>query len=68
VFRNGIFEFNITQLTGFINAHADHFPIEAINVASIPNYDDSRLDQATIAAAARMIEPSLHAEEKLKSG
>jgi hypothetical protein len=51
VFRNGTFEFNITQLTGFIGAHADHFPIEAVNVASIPNYGDSRLAQATIAAA-----------------
>jgi hypothetical protein len=51
VFRNGIFEFNITRLTAFIESQTDRFPIEAVPVASIPNYGDSRLDQTTIAAA-----------------
>jgi hypothetical protein len=51
VFRNGIFEFNITRLMAFVEARADRFPIEFVAVASTPNYGDSRLDHATIAAA-----------------
>src|SRR5271166_2660941 len=51
VFCNGIFEFNITRLMAFVGAHPDRFPIEAVTVASTPNYGDSRLDQSTIAAA-----------------
>lgn len=51
VFRNGIFEFNITRLMAFVGAHPDRFPIEAVTVASTPNYGDSSLDQSTIAAA-----------------
>jgi hypothetical protein len=51
VFRNGIFEFNITRLLAFIDAHTERFPREAVAVASTPEYGDSRLDQATIAAA-----------------
>lgn len=51
VFSNGIFNFNISRLTLFIEAHTDRFPVEAAEVASTTHYDDSRLDQATVAAA-----------------
>jgi hypothetical protein len=61
VFRNGIFEFNITRLMAFIEAHAHRFPIEFVAVASTPNYGDSRLDQTTI-AAADLSRPVLFAE------
>jgi len=61
IFCNGIFEFNITRLTTFIETHADRFPIEIVAVASTPNYGDSRLDQATI-SAADLSRPVLFAE------
>jgi hypothetical protein len=61
VYRNGIFDFNITRLTAFIEAHTDRFPIEAVAVASTPNYGDSRLDQTSI-AAADLARPVLFAE------
>jgi hypothetical protein len=51
-FRNGIFEFNITQMTAFIEANPDRFPREYIAVAGVPNYGgDESLDQKTIATA-----------------
>jgi hypothetical protein len=61
VFRNGIFEFNITRLTAFIETHADRFPTEAVAVASTPDYGDARLDQTTL-AAADLSRPVLFAE------
>jgi hypothetical protein len=61
VFRNGIFEFNITRFTGFIETRADRFPIEIVAVAGIPNYGDARLNQATI-ADADLSRPVLFAE------
>jgi len=50
-FRNGIFEFNITRLLAFIEAHAEQFPIEFIAVADIPDYGSSRLDEETVRPA-----------------
>jgi hypothetical protein len=51
-FRNDIFEFNITRMMSFIEAHPDRFPRAIVAVASMPNYcEDDRLDQATIATA-----------------
>jgi hypothetical protein len=61
VFCNGIFEFNVTRLLAFIHAHTHRFPVEVVAVASIPNYDDSRLDQTTI-AASDLSRPVLFAE------
>jgi hypothetical protein len=60
-FRNGIFEFNITRFMAFIETHPDRFPVEAVPVASIPNYGGSHLDQTTI-AAADLSRPVLFAE------
>lgn len=51
MFRNGIFEFNITRLMAFIETHVARFPIEDLAVASVPDYgSDARLNQTTIAA------------------
>lgn len=61
VFRNGIFEFNVTRLMAFIEARPDRFPRETVAVASTPNYGDARLDQTTI-AAADITRPVLFAE------
>lgn len=61
VFRNGIFEFNITRLTAFIEAQPERFAIDSVTVASIPGYSDSRLDQATV-EAADLSRPVLFAE------
>jgi hypothetical protein len=35
---NGIFEFNISRLLAFLDAHAERFPIETIEIAAISNY------------------------------
>lgn len=61
MFCNGIFEFNITRFMAFIETHPDRFPVEAVAVASIPNYGGSHLDQTTI-AAADLSRPVLFAE------
>jgi hypothetical protein len=61
MFCNGIFEFNITRFMAFIETHPHRFPIEAVAVASIPNYGGSHLDQTTI-AAADLSRPLLFAE------
>lgn len=61
-FRNGIFEFNITQMTAFIEANPDRFPRETVAVASVPNYGgDEHLDHSTI-ASADLSRPVLFAE------
>jgi hypothetical protein len=61
VFRNGVFEFNITRLTAFVEAQPDRFAIESVAVGSIPGYGDSHLDQATV-GAADLSRPVLFAE------
>lgn len=61
LYRNGIFEFNITRLVEFIANHADRFPIEKWPVASIIDYGGSRLNHATI-ATADLLKPVLLAE------
>jgi hypothetical protein len=38
IFLNGIFEFNISRLLAFLDAHAERFPIETIEIAAISNY------------------------------
>jgi hypothetical protein len=61
IFCNGIFEFNITRLIAFIESHPDRFPVETVTVATIPNYGNSNLDEATI-ATADLTRPVLFAE------
>lgn len=48
LYPNGIFEFNITRLLAFIDAHARRFPIESVAVAEIPDYGGSALDEDAI--------------------
>ena len=50
-YPNGIFEFNITRLLTFIDAHPGDFPIEPIPVADIPDYGSSRLDESAVLSA-----------------
>jgi hypothetical protein len=61
VFRNGIFEFNVTRLSAFVEAQPERFAIESVAVASVPGYGDSHLDQATV-DAADLSRPVLFAE------
>jgi len=51
VFRNGIFEFNITRLLAFIDAHSELFSVEFIAVADIPGYGGSHLDEKAVRSA-----------------
>jgi hypothetical protein len=60
-FRNGIFEFNITRLLSYMDAHAERFPIYLIAVADIPDYGGSRLDEEAV-RAADLLRPVLFAE------
>jgi hypothetical protein len=50
-YPNGIFEFNITRLIAFIDAHPEGFPLEPIPVVDIPDYGSLRLNEATICSA-----------------
>jgi hypothetical protein len=50
-YPNGIFEFNITRLLTFIDAHPEDFPLEPVPVADIPNYGGTNLDTATVHSA-----------------
>jgi hypothetical protein len=50
-YPNGIFEFNITRLLTFIDAHSEDFPLEPVPVADIPDYGSSRLDEAAVSSA-----------------
>jgi hypothetical protein len=40
LFPNGIFEFNISRLLSFIQAHADRFPVEPVELT------DSKVEEA----------------------
>lgn len=51
-YRNGIFEFNISQLLAHIDAQAERFPIEFVALATIPDYGGgSDLDEEAVLAA-----------------
>jgi hypothetical protein len=50
-YPNGIFEFNITRLLTFIDAHPEDFPLEPVSVADIPDYGSSRLNEAAVLSA-----------------
>ena len=51
LFPNGIFEFNISRLLSFIQAHADRFPVEPVELTDIPDYGDAGLDEKAICTA-----------------
>jgi hypothetical protein len=52
LYPNGIFEFNITRLLAFIQAHTERFPTEFVELADIPDYGgSSNLDETAIDAA-----------------
>ena len=48
-FANGIFEFNITRLFDFLQAHPKRFSIESLELANIPSFEDvSHLNKARV--------------------
>lgn len=51
LYRNGIFEFNVSRLLNHIAAHAAQFPIEHVKVGELPDYGSSTLDEQTIRTA-----------------
>ena len=51
LYANGIFEFNISRLFAFIQAHLDRFPVERVELAGIPDYGATHLDEDTIRTA-----------------
>ena len=51
LYPNGIFEFNISRLIAFIGANPDRFPIELVQLADVPDYGHSNLDEKAIEAA-----------------
>jgi hypothetical protein len=61
LFANGIFEFNITRLSAFVEAHIERFPIEHVEIGGIPNYGSENLQEEAI-CAADLIRPILLAE------
>ena len=61
-FRNGIFEFSVTQMLTFIEANPGKFPIEQIPLSTLIDYGGGdRLDQKTI-LNADLSKPILMAE------
>jgi hypothetical protein len=61
LFANGIFVFNITRLTAFIETHPQQFPVESVDVSEFPDYGETYLDTQTI-TTADLTRPILRAE------
>lgn len=61
LYPNGIFEFNITRLLSFVEAHVERFPIERVEIEDMPNYGSENLDEETI-KTADLLRPILLAE------
>lgn len=51
MFRNGIFEFNVTKMTAFISANPETFPIEQVNVKSLSKGSPGNLNEETVRTA-----------------
>ncbi|MBI3553026.1 MAG: ParB N-terminal domain-containing protein [Elusimicrobia bacterium] len=51
LFPNGIFEFNVTKMLAFIEANADKFPVETVEVEPFRVYSSETLDEDTIRRA-----------------
>lgn len=52
LYANGIFEFNITRLLAFVQAHTERFPTEFVELVDIPDYGGGgSLDGAAVDAA-----------------
>lgn len=61
LFPNGIFEFNVTKMLAFIEANADKFPVETVEVEPFRVYSSKTLDEDTI-RRADVSKPILMAE------
>lgn len=62
LYPNGIFVFNITRLLGFIEAHAERFPIDAVAIAEIPDYGGGADLNSEWVQAADLTRPIFFAE------
>jgi hypothetical protein len=51
IYRNGIFEFNITKLIAFIASNAEDFPVEQLDVSSLVDVPNIYLNEETILEA-----------------
>lgn len=51
LYPNGIFVFNVSRLLAFVQAHADGFPIEQVEITNFPDYVGAHLNEAAILAA-----------------
>jgi hypothetical protein len=58
---NGMFEFNITRMLAFIEAHRAQFAQEPVPLSDLPDYGDANLNEETI-RAADLSRPILQAE------
>ncbi len=60
-FPNGIFVFNITKMSAFINAHPGKFPVEWVDLREIPSITRNGKDKAAI-ERADLSKPAILAE------
>jgi len=51
IFRNGIFEFNITKLLEYIDTNKSEFTLEEVDVKDTRTFPSSDLDEGTIESA-----------------
>src|SRR2546423_1187896 len=51
LYPNGLLVFNISRIPAHIQAHADRFPVEPVELAKIPNYGDADLNEEAICGA-----------------
>jgi hypothetical protein len=51
LYPNGLFVFDIARILAHIQAHADRFLVERVELAKIPNYRDADLNEEAICGA-----------------
>jgi hypothetical protein len=61
LYPNGLLVFNIARILAHIQAHADRFPVEPVELAKILNYGDADLNEEAI-CGADLSRPILFAE------
>ena len=61
MYRNGIFEFNITKLSEFLDKNQDKFLIEMLEVNGLEMFNSDNLDEKTINSAS-LAKPVILAE------
>jgi hypothetical protein len=52
IYPNGIFEFNVTRLWGFVQQHPGRFPVEHVELSEFPDHGNSpHLDEEAVRSA-----------------